>query len=275
MTFEASYDAVLARWPVGTEALDVPTPVGRTRVHRCGPVTGRPVVLLHGGGMTSTVWFAVADRLADTFRVYAPDLVGDPGRSVPAGTRLRRPADVHDWLGAVLDGMELDRPVLGGHSYGGWIALSYALAHPERVDRLVLLEPSSCFAPMAPAYLLRGVPVLLGNSPRRLRALYDWETGGRAVDPDVLRLALDGTAGTWRRPVLPTRPKPAQLRSVTTPTLVVAAGRSRSQDPARVVRVAAGTLPDVVTRVLPDASHHTVPTEDADRLATEIRQFLA
>ncbi|GAA0242988.1 alpha/beta hydrolase [Cryptosporangium japonicum] len=265
--FQSAYDAVLSQWPAGTEALDRPTPVGRTRVHVAG--RGRPLVLLHGGGATSTAWFALASALAGEFRVSAPDLVGDAGRS--ERTALRTPADLHAWLDAVLDG--LDRPILGGHSYGGWIALTYALAHPDRVDRLVLLEPSSCFAPMAPGYLLRGLPVLLGNTPRRQQRLFDWETGGRAVDPAWMALMRASTTERWHRPVLPRRPRPEQLRVFDRPTLVVTGGRSRSQDPVRVARTATALLPDVTVRTLARASHQTIPTEDADELAGHIRAF--
>ncbi|WP_035855042.1 alpha/beta fold hydrolase [Cryptosporangium arvum] len=265
--FSSAYDAVLAQWPAGTEAVDLPTPVGRTRVHASG--RGRPLVLLHGGGATSTAWFALASALAGEFRVHAPDLVGDAGRS--ERTALTSVADLHRWLDAVLDG--LDRPVLGGHSYGGWIALSYALAHPGRVDRLALFEPSSCFAPMAPGYLRRGLPVLLGATPRRVQRLYDWETGGRAVDPAWMELMRASTAERWHRPVLPRRPKPEQLTALSLPVLVVTGGRSRSQDPARVARVATGLLPDVTARTVAQASHHTIPTEDADELAAHLRAF--
>ena len=83
------------------------------------------------------------------------------------------------------------------------------------------------------------------------------------------------TGGRWQNPVLPRRPKPAQLRTLGAPTLVVIGGRSRSQDPARVRRVAEQTLLHGTTITLPDATHHTIPTEDADRLATAIRDHLS
>lgn len=115
-------------------------------MHVCGPDDGTPVVLLHGGGATSTVWFANAEALAGTHRAFAPDAVGGPGRSVPAGVGVRSPADLMRWLDAVLDGLGLRRDALVGHSYGGWTALSYAVHATERVTRLVLLDPTDCFA---------------------------------------------------------------------------------------------------------------------------------
>lgn len=63
-------------------------------MHVCGPDDGTPVVLLHGGGATSTVWFANAEALAGTHRAFAPDAVGGPGRSVPAGVGVRTLAGV-------------------------------------------------------------------------------------------------------------------------------------------------------------------------------------
>lgn len=94
-SFRAAYDAVLGRWPGPVEAVDLATPYGVTRVNRCGPAAAPPLVLLPGGGSTSTVWGAcVAAGAARAHRVHAVDLVGDPGpafrrptgRSGPPGT---------------------------------------------------------------------------------------------------------------------------------------------------------------------------------------------
>src|SRR3954469_5020090 len=85
----AAYDAVLARWPVAVEAVDLRSPYGTTRVHSCGPRDGKPLILLHGGGATSTVWFANVGELSRVHRVHAVDVMGNAGRSVNDG----RPVD--------------------------------------------------------------------------------------------------------------------------------------------------------------------------------------
>jgi pimeloyl-ACP methyl ester carboxylesterase len=77
--------------------------------------------------------------------------------------------------------------------------------------------------------------------------------------------------------VPPRPPRPAELAGLAglaVPTLVVVAGRSRSHDPAQVLRRAQQLLPGAQTATLPEATHHTIPTEDAARLASEISPFL-
>ncbi|MBW5481007.1 alpha/beta fold hydrolase, partial [Streptomyces bambusae] len=126
--FRTAYDAVLADWPGPVERTELPTPYGLTHVNSAGPADAPPLVLLPGGGATSTVWgAAVAAGLAHTHRVHAVDLVGDPGLSVPAeGAPIRTVADLMGWLDALLDGLAAGPVELAGHSYGAWIAAHYA-----------------------------------------------------------------------------------------------------------------------------------------------------
>ncbi|MCB5180881.1 alpha/beta fold hydrolase [Streptomyces antimicrobicus] len=137
--FRSAYDAVLRRWPDPVDAVELPTPYGRTRINSTGPAAAPPVVLLPGGGATSTVWGpVVAAGLGRTHRVHAVDLVGDPGLSTPSPeAAIRRVPDLVAWLDAVLAGLAPDgSPVtLVGHSYGAWIAAHYAAARVGREGR--------------------------------------------------------------------------------------------------------------------------------------------
>src|SRR5439155_24765591 len=155
--FNKAYDAVLARWPLPVEPVEVDSPYGTTHVNVCGPPDGRPLVLLHGGGATPTVWFANVAELARAHRVHAVDHINDAGRSVPHGRPVRSRDDLMAWLDAVLTGLGLDAVRLCGHSYGGWLALCYALHAPQRVTHLALLDPTLCFAGMPLSYRPRAV----------------------------------------------------------------------------------------------------------------------
>ncbi|MFF5702831.1 alpha/beta fold hydrolase [Streptomyces sp. NPDC012794] len=264
-SFRAAYDEVLAQWPRPVEAVDVPTPYGVTRVNSCGPVGAPPLVLLPGGGATSTVWGAcVAAGPARTRRVHAVDLVGEPGLSVPApGREMRTVADLADWLDALLDGLRdlggLDGgPVtLAGHSYGAWIAAHAAARRPGRLGRLVLLDPTQVFAGLRPRYVLRALPVLFRPTPARIRSFLAWETGGVPLDPAWTRLQEETAAFPTVRPVTGPRPDAAGLGGL--PVEVLFAGRARCHDPRRAAGAARAALPGARVGVLPGVSHHALP----------------
>ncbi|WP_030672125.1 alpha/beta fold hydrolase [Streptomyces cellulosae] len=272
--FLAAYDALLDRWPVPVERMDLTSVYGTTRVVACGPVDGEPLVLLHGGGATSAVWFANVADLSRTRRVHAVDRIGEAGRSLRGGRPVRSVDDLLDWLDGVLDGLGLDRADLCGHSYGGWIALAYALRTPQRVRKLALLDPTQCFAGYTAGYLLRALPVLVRPTARRAHAFLAWETHGAEADPAWLDLY--GLAAEFPRTkvVVGKRPKPRQLRSSTIPTLVLLAGDSRAHDIRRVEAAARLHLPHVETAVLPGLSHHNVPFARAAALNGKLLDFL-
>ena len=98
-----------------------------------GPAT----VLLHGLNANARYWIGTASLLTDP--VYVPDqrFHGATG-PLPGGVALEDTrADLLAWL----DGVGLERVNLVGHSWGGKVALDFTAAHPERVRRLVLVDP--------------------------------------------------------------------------------------------------------------------------------------
>jgi lipase len=108
-------------------------------VHDWGPADAKPLLCLHG----ITSWGGRFRQLAETrltaFHVFAPDLRGhgvsdwEPPWSL--GTHV---ADLVDTLNA----LHIERTDVVGHSFGGRLALELAARHPERVERIVLLDPA-------------------------------------------------------------------------------------------------------------------------------------
>ncbi|MEW2154812.1 alpha/beta hydrolase [Streptomyces sp. NPDC007189] len=275
--FRVAYDTVLAKWPAEREALTVATPFGDTRVNTCGPRDAPPLLLLPGGGAaTSVSWYAQVAELARVRRVHAVDVIGAPGLSVPAGDRHPRTvADLTRWLDAVLDGVGAASADLGGHSYGGWIALHYALRAPARTRRLFLLDPTQCFAGFKAAYLLRALPMLLRPAPRRVRAFLEWETSGAPLDPQWLALQEAAAGFPAVKPVTGPRPAPDALRTLDARILLLVAAHSRTHDPREVAARAQALLPRVETAVLPDVSHHALPHAAPAALARRLTAFLS
>ncbi|MEO6447591.1 MAG: alpha/beta hydrolase [Gemmatimonadaceae bacterium] len=97
---------------------------------------GRPVILLHGGNLDRRMWDAQFALLQQQYRVIRYDARGF-GRSSAAD----HPFAAHEDLAALVRALQLPRVTLVGLSMGGRIALDFALAHPELVDRLVLAAP--------------------------------------------------------------------------------------------------------------------------------------
>ncbi|MEE2034009.1 alpha/beta fold hydrolase [Rhodococcus chondri] len=275
VAFYRAYDRVLAKWPVETTRVDLASQYGTTRVNSCGPSGAPPVILLPGGGATSAVWFANVATLAEGYHVYAVDLMGDVGRSVPSGTPLRTVDDLMSWLDTVVDAIGETGLRLVGHSYGAMIALAYALRAPERVRTLTLLDPNSCFAGMRAPYLARAVPLLLRPTEQRQRNFIRWETGNRHVDPEWLDLlALGAATFPASKTIVPKRPKRTALQNLAVETTVVLAAESKVHDSRRLAAHITESFPQIGTVVVEEASHHGMPMQPAQALNDVLRQSL-
>jgi pimeloyl-ACP methyl ester carboxylesterase len=121
----------------------------RLHVAEAGHADAPPVVLLHGWPQHWWCWRDVIPRLAERYRVIAPDLRGWGWSDAPPGAydTATLAADVV----ALLDVLELDRVRLVGHDWGGFVSFLLALEHPERAERLVALD-------IAPPWLGRPRP---------------------------------------------------------------------------------------------------------------------
>jgi pimeloyl-ACP methyl ester carboxylesterase len=102
---------------------------------------GTTVVLLHGKNFCSATWHDTARGLTGTgYRVIAPDQVGFCKSSKPAGYQYSFHA-MTELTRGLLDRAGAGKVVLVGHSTGGILAIRFALLHPQRVSRLVLVNP--------------------------------------------------------------------------------------------------------------------------------------
>jgi len=115
--------------------------VGGVELHWIESGHGAPAVFLHGLGNNAFVWRRIMPRLCPWLRVIAVDLPGF-GQSAAARNRPLLPEYVRI-VGELLDHVAPNEPVaLVGNSVGGAVALRLALDRPERVSRLVLVDPA-------------------------------------------------------------------------------------------------------------------------------------
>lgn len=111
----------------------------RTNYHEAGE--GKPVLLIHGSGPGVTAWAnwrANIPELAKSFHVLAPDMIGFGYTESPPGAIRDKRVWVDHLLG-FLDAKKIDKVSLVGNSFGGGLTLAFMVAHPDRVERAVLM----------------------------------------------------------------------------------------------------------------------------------------
>lgn len=131
--------------------------------------TGKPIVIVHGGGDGASIWLDTVAGLARYYRVYLPDLPGY-GDSQPMSDQFHL-SEYVNFVGRFADSVGLERFYLVGHSIGGSIALNFALKHPERVEKLVLVSSLGLGAKVGLWVRLVSLPALFKPVSRALHAL--------------------------------------------------------------------------------------------------------
>jgi len=106
-----------------------------------GPRDAPAIMLLHGSNADLHTWQPWVDALKDRYRVIRFDQVGHGLTGPDPGEDYTTAGFVAD-IGEVADKLGLEKFVLGGNSMGGKHALAYAIAHPERLTGLVLVDSS-------------------------------------------------------------------------------------------------------------------------------------
>lgn len=154
-------------------------------VHPAKP-NGRTVVLLHGKNFCAATWEGTIDVLTKAgYRVIAPDQIGFCKSSKPD----RYQYSFHQLAAntaALLDSLHVDRHLIIGHSMGGMLATRYALLYPQRVERLVLVNPIGL-----EDWKALGVPY---------RSVDQWYAGALQTSAERIRSYQKNTyyAGQWR-----------------------------------------------------------------------------
>lgn len=165
----------------------------RTNYHDSGGA-GAPVLLIHGSGPGVSAWAnwrLVMPALAQHARVIAPDMVGFGYSERPEGFVYSMDAWVRQAVG-LLDALGIARTDLVGNSFGGGLALALAIAHPERVRRLVLM--GSVGVPFA---ITPGLDAVWGYTPsvENMRAIMDYFAFDQGLmSDDLARLRFEASA---------------------------------------------------------------------------------
>jgi pimeloyl-ACP methyl ester carboxylesterase len=254
-----------------------------------GPAEGPPVVLLHGITGHARTWDDLAARLAPPCRAIALDLRGH-GDSTPASDGDYTVGALAGDFAAFVDALGLSRFALVGLSLGGRVAIAYAGARPERVERLVVVDIGPDIAPEG----LQRIRGMMAGAPEALAsedqaAEYVLRANPR-YDPVALRQRIrhglrrlpDGTL-TWKydrtlREMMRAGGRRDgvdlwdPLGRIGCPTLLVRGAESDILSP-EIARRMLQALPQGRLVEIPGAGH-TVPGDQPAAFASAVREFL-
>jgi pimeloyl-ACP methyl ester carboxylesterase len=222
---------------------------------------GTPLVLIHDGLLSSETWDEQAPAFARHFRVIRYDRRGYGRSEAP-----KEPWSDVDDLHALFESLKLGRALLIGCSYGGSLAVDYALAHPDRLEGLVLVGPVVSGLPYSQHFWRRtfgnfAPQIREGDLPKTIDA---WVNDSYITDAASTRarerirelLTRNPASITVGRvqPREPERPAAGRLGEIRTPTLLVV-GASDIAD----VHAHVGALENGIDRarrvVIPRAGH--------------------
>jgi pimeloyl-ACP methyl ester carboxylesterase len=229
---------------------------------------GAPVLLIHGGNSTAAQFAPLMGPLQKEFHCFAPDR---PGCGLSdkidyRGVSFRKHAV--DFVSGIMDGLELPKAAIVGNSMGGYWALVFALAQPERVTKLVLLgepaassppDPKTPAPPPAPkAPTIEGIRAMwqfrLGMNVERISAELFEEQLASARLPGA-GLAWDSMVEEFIGEKLSTYALRPELKELRPPTLFLWGDNDKMGGGPAVGKEMAEIAPHARCEVLHDAGH--------------------
>jgi pimeloyl-ACP methyl ester carboxylesterase len=245
--------------------------------------SGEPLLFVQGLGYDRNGFGPLPRLLADDFRVLRFDNRGVGDSDVPAGPYSV--AQMADDAVEILDAAGIERAHVLGVSLGGYIAQELAVAHPERVRRLVLVStapggPNQYPMPASGVEAFTRFPLM--EREAGLRLMVENSLGDHAVRerPELVdevyayRLERAPTIAGWQAQAYAGAAFDVydRLGAITAPTLVIHGTADTVVDP-RNAELLAERIPDARVHLIPDRGHLVI-WQEGEQIAPLVREFL-
>lgn len=276
---KAGYDGALRDWPVPYESRYIETRHGATHVIVMGREDAPPLLFFHGwnGSACSTPDELDLPALTQHYRLYAPDTIGQSGRSAPNRPSVKGDAYA-EWMVDLLDGLHIQRASVAGISGGGYLSLKLAAYAPQRVIKAFTISTAGLISLAVPGigFLLATIPAFLYPSLTTGRLFVRAVSGDNiTLSPAHERMA-QGMMMIFRhfRPLGPPGYlSDAELQRIIAPVYVLMGEKDATISASRTVKRARQLIANVQTEVVPGGGH-TLPMDRPELVMARLMAFL-
>jgi pimeloyl-ACP methyl ester carboxylesterase len=269
------------RWPIPSENRIVETSWAKTFVRVGGPIDAPPLVLIHGMAGNSLSWEPNIKALSEHFRTYAIDNPYDIGGRSVYIRDVQNLDDYMSWMDETFTMLGLkDNINIIGISFSAWLNAQYAMHHPDRLAKLVMLSPALVVQHVRVIWILRFILSMLNRSFSRSFA--QWISKDAYMKgPYCKQLAEDVTNDVRmlsekcipRHAVRPTKLKDEEWKRITMPTLILAGEHEKIYHPHKAVTHMNKVAPHVKMEVIENAGHD-LPITQSEIVNQKILDFL-
>lgn len=253
---------------------------GATAWRRYG--RGSPVVLIHGVGMSQSVWAPQLSAFLGRYEVITYDLLGHGDSAMPPSGAVL--ADYSAQLLVLVDALDVERPCIVGHSMGALVSLDFALRHPQRCRAVAALNAVFCRSPEQRRAVMKRAQALreaggTGNLDETLRRWFGEPVPQhlRAAAEQVRRMLeevdAEGYARTYAVFASADAAHAEQLPKLACPALF-ATGDGDPNSTPDMSRNMAGLVPGARQVVL-EGARHMMTVTDPERVNAMLLDFLA
>ncbi len=253
------YDEFLQKLALSYEKFYVDTKYGKTFIIASSEKSNPPLILLHGSGMNSVMWLRDIKRYSKTYRVYAVDMLGEPGKSDENRPSLSD-SSYAEWLKEVFEMLSIERANVIGISLGAWLAIKFSVNYPEMVAKLVLLCPSG-IGPQKTSFIFKAIFYgILGE--KGINKLYYKVNGNQPIPEEMLKYQkLIGKNFKYRRETIPIF-SDDELKLLTMPIVLFVGAKDIMLHSDKTARRLGNLLPHAQINILPEAGHSNVNNVD-------------
>lgn len=255
------YDKFLQKLALSYEKFYVDTRYGKTFIIASGEKSNPPLILLHGSGMNSVMWLRDIKEYSKTYRVYAIDMLGEPGKSDENRPSLSG-SSYAEWLKEVFENLSVERANIIGISLGAWLAIKFSISYPEMVSKLVLLCPSGV-GPQKKSFIFKAIAYGVWGE-KGIDKLYYKLNGNQSISEEMLKYQkLIGKSFNYRKETIPVF-SDNELKILTMPIVLFVGAKDIMLHSNKTARRLGNLLPHAQINILSEAGHSNV--NDVDKI---------